>query len=68
MDKSGGWASPWLVQGCVKGNVECSGSVGAISVLGGMVMKSFVEDLRKVVLSRVHARQGNTGHQLHTQG
>jgi len=32
------------------------------------VMKLFVDDLMKVVLSRVHARQGNTDNQLHTQG
>ena len=33
MDESGGWASPWLVQG--KAIVECLGCEGAISVLGG---------------------------------
>ena len=35
MDESGGWESPWLVQGCVKGNVECPGCEGAIFVLEG---------------------------------
>ena len=35
MDESGGWASHWFFQGCVKGNVECPGCEGAISVLGG---------------------------------
>ena len=35
MDESGCWASLWLVQGCVKGNVVCPGCEGANSVLGG---------------------------------
>jgi len=35
VDKSVGWASPWLVQECVMGNVECSRCEGAIFVMGG---------------------------------
>jgi len=49
VNKCGGWASRWLVQGCVKSNVD--GVRGCHFCVGRVVRKSLLDDWMQVVLS-----------------